>query len=205
MSKEIKMKPAFIVGDSQSSKIMKNYIKNSLCIENEWFSYCGRDVITVPEDKYIQVLKEGRVFAKENKLSCISWLDTDRIITSIEETTIGYGMLPENFVDAKGCKASLLLYIPEFQPDELRKYILMLQRYLKSEVAIKYHEGENALQIFTINFDYEQQMTKFLEFVEIFGNGPFTKIYPLTYDGAIKKNEKGEKAPMLAKKSRKVD
>jgi len=72
MSK-LELKSAFIIGSSESAKLMKNFLTTEMKIEiiKEW-SYCGRDVIDVPKNDYQRVLLEGQQYVLDRKLSYVS-------------------------------------------------------------------------------------------------------------------------------------
>ena len=76
----------------------------------------------------------------------------------------------------------------ERTPHYLLEYFDSMKSYLGvSKIFRTYNGAEDALTITPLSLDYEEQSKRLRSFVEENGNGPFEKIYPLSFSGELQK------------------
>lgn len=183
MSK-LKLKSAFIIGSSESAKLMRNFITTEMKIETtkEW-SYCGRDVIDVPKSDYERVLLEGQQYVLDRKLSYVSWLNHYNELVNCGYLQLAYAILNKNEEgDMSWC-------IDEYLPMDILEYLKRVRKALGVNVHQTYNSVDNALCLQPQSLDYQKQLELMSAFIEQEGTGPFQIIKPMTFTGQLQ-NEK---------------
>ena len=85
-----------------------------------------------------------------------------------------------------------MLFDPNYQPEELRKYLREMQDHIKAALQVEYRMDKNGLDIDMMGFDDITAGQRFQEFVFEHGYGPFIKMYRVDIDGKCYLDDKGE-------------
>lgn len=183
MSK-LELKSAFIIGSSESTKLMRNFLTTEMKIEiiQEW-SYCGRDVIDVPKEDYERVLLEGQKYAIDKNLSYVSWLNHYNELVSCGYLQLAYAILNRND------EGYFHWCIDEYLPKDILEYLKKMRKALGVHVHQSYNRVDNALCLQPRSLDYQKQLELMNAFVEKEGIGPFDIIRPMTFTGKLQNEE----------------
>ncbi len=183
MSK-LELKSAFIIGSSDSAKLMRNFLTQEMEIKaiKEW-SYCGRDVIDVPKTDYEKVLLEGQKYVIDKNLSYVSWLNHYNELVSCGYLQLAYAMLDPRKGDYSWC-------MDEYLPKDVLEYLKQMRKYLGVEVLQSYNRVDNALCFQPESLDYQKQLELMSAFISKEGIGPFSVIRPMTFTGELQKEER---------------
>ena len=176
---KINFKSAFIFGSNSSSVLTRDFIEKKLNVSPiKVWSYCGRDVLDVPTERYEEVILEGQKFALENKLESTSWIDHYKELGSVGYIKLAYAFLGERQGDFIWC-------IKDYMPKDVLEYLKAMSKYLKTEVHQEYNQSDNALLIQPKSLNYDEQFELINEYIAKEGNGPFVKIKQMTFTGKL--------------------
>lgn len=194
-------KAAFFIDSDKEFNLIDSFIKYGMQINSLNGVFCGRDVIYVPSEEYERVLLYGKKFITSNNFDNTRWVNYYDEVRNCYYIDIAYAIVNpfDSEVKAKMDYVRDFMYgvSDDSTPKELFSYFKDMSNYLKVErIARNRNRIDNALLLQPLSNDYERMYKLTRDFIEKEGYGPFKTIYPVSFDGEVKKEE----YPILAKR-----
>ncbi len=182
MSK-LELKSAFIIGNPDSTKLMRNFLIKEMKIEIVERTYYSRDVIDVPQKDYEKALIEGREYVAKQQIQNVSWVNPYNVAIECGYLQLAYAIL------RRKRKGTPMWCLDKYLPEDILEYLKKMREYLGVNVQHSYHEGDRALCFAPQSLDYEKQLELMKNFVVNEGTGPFSRIIPVSHMGELQKDE----------------
>ena len=141
------MRNLFIVHDKEQRDRFIKILSKQLNTKVDWFSYCGRDVVQVEDDKYIEAYLSGIKLAKNYNIKITPLNYYGELLNNGYFQTMYLGLSSGREQAIHGIYYSENEF--ENLPPDFALYLKNLKSFLNNKkLYVKYNKADNALELF---------------------------------------------------------